>query len=463
MRALGSRHSFSDLTDTTGTLVDLAGLPADLRLDPVARTVSVSGGVRYGELAAALEERGWALAAMASLPHISVAGAVATGTHGSGDRTRSLAAAVRSLEVVGADGALRRVARGEPDFDGSVVALGALGVVTRLELDLEPTYEVSQEVRTGLAWPVLEQHFDAITSAAYSVSLFTHYTDGVDQVWLKRRTAAPAEEVPADLFGTLAAERTLHMLRGGSAEAVTTQGGAPGAWLDRLPHFRLAFTPSNGAELQSEYFVAREHALAAIERLRGMSARLAPLLEVAEIRTIAADELWLSGAHRRDTVGLHFTWVRDEPAVRRVVREIEDGPGAARRPPALGQGVRDGCRRARRRLPPAARLRGAARPGRPGPGVRQRLPRPGAATGLTTRPDDVAARARRAPHLPCAPLALHCSVWRPRPRPRPPSCRSPRPRTGRSGAVPGWSSACSCSPCSWPSSCGGVPRRSTTC
>ncbi len=322
VRAIGSRHSFSDLTDTTGTLVDLAGLPADLRLDPAAGTVSVSAGVRYGELAPALEEHGWALAALASLPHISVAGAVATGTHGSGDRTPSLAAAVRSLEVVGADGALRRVTRGEPDFDGSVVALGALGVVTRLELDLEPTYAVSQEVRTGLSWPVLEQHFDAITAAAYSVSLFTHFRDGVDQVWLKRRTAAA--EPPAELFGTVAAERTMHMLRGGSAEAVTTQGGAPGPWLDRLPHFRLAFTPSNGAELQSEYFVAREHALAAVERLRRMASRLAPLLEVAEIRTVAADELWLSGAHRRETVGLHFTWVRDEPAVRRVVRGIEE-------------------------------------------------------------------------------------------------------------------------------------------
>jgi xylitol oxidase len=321
VRAIGSRHSFSDLTDTTGTLVDLGALPVDLRLDPAARTVSVSGGVRYGELAAALEEQGWALAAMASLPHISVAGAVATGTHGSGDRSQSLAAAVRSLEVVGADGALRRVTRGEPDFDGSVVALGALGVVTRLELDVEPTYAMSQEVRTGLSWPVLEQHFDDITAAAYSVSLFTHFEDGVDQVWLKHRTAAG--EPAAALFGTVAAQRTMHMLRGGSAEAVTTQGGAPGAWLDRLPHFRLAFTPSNGAELQSEYFVAREHALAAIEQLRRMSSRLAPLLEVAEIRTIAADELWLSGAHRRDTVGLHFTWVRDEPAVRRVVREIE--------------------------------------------------------------------------------------------------------------------------------------------
>ncbi len=323
VRAIGSRHSFSDLTDTTGTLLDLAGLPAGIRLDDDSTAVSVGGGVRYGDLAVALEEQGRALAAMASLPHISVAGAVATGTHGSGDRTPSLAAAVRALEIIGPGGVLRRVRRGEPDFDGSVVGLGALGVVTRVELDVEPTYEVHQEVRTGLAWGVVETRFDEITAAAYSVSLFTRFEDGVDQVWLKHRTAHGGE-APAELFGTVAAERTMHMLRGGSAEAVTTQGGAPGAWLDRLPHFRLAFTPSNGAELQSEYFVAREHALDAVERLRRMSSRFAPLLEVAEIRTIAADELWLSGAHRRDTVALHFTWVRDEPAVRRVVREIEE-------------------------------------------------------------------------------------------------------------------------------------------
>ena len=322
VRAIGSRHSFSDLTDTTGTLVDLAGLPAGIRVDAATATVSVSGGVRYGDLAVALEEQGWALAALASLPHISVAGAVSTGTHGSGDGTRSLAAAVRAVEVVGPDGVVREVLRGEPDFDGSVVALGALGVVTRLELDVEPTYDVSQEVRTGLAWTVLEDRFDAITGAAYSVSLFTHYGEAVDQVWLKRRTATP--EPAAEVFGTLAARRTMHMLRGGSEQAVTAQGGVAGAWLDRLPHFRMAFTPSNGAELQSEYFVPREHALEAIARLRRMSGRFEPLLEVAEIRTIAADDLWLSGAHRRDAVGLHFTWVRDEPAVRRVVREIEE-------------------------------------------------------------------------------------------------------------------------------------------
>jgi xylitol oxidase len=338
VRAIGSRHSFSDLTDTPGTLVDLSALPVDLRVDdtvpggpPVA---SVGAGARYGELAVGLEAQGWALAAMASLPHISVAGAVATGTHGSGDRTPSLAAAVRAVEVVGAHGIRRRVVRGEPDFDGSVVALGALGVVTRLELDVEPSYAVAQEVRTGLSWSVLESRFDDVTAAAYSVSMFTRFDDGVDQIWLKHRVG---EERTADRFGTVAAAGTLHMIRGGAEQAVTEQGSVAGRWLDRLPHFRLAFTPSNGAELQSEYFVPRSSALDAIERLRRLAPAFRPLLQVGEIRTIARDALWLSGAHERDTVALHFTWVRDEPAVRRAVAVVEQELAPLRARPHWGK------------------------------------------------------------------------------------------------------------------------------
>ena len=324
VRALGSRHSFSDLPDTPGTLVDLTDLPAGLRVVEDATgggaAVSVSAGIRYGELASALQDRGLALAAMASLPHISVAGAVATGTHGSGDRTRSLAAAVRALEVVGADGTVRRLERGEPDFAGSVVALGALGVVSRLELDVEPAYEVSQEVRTGLSWSALERRFDDITAAAYSVSLFTRSWEAIDQLWLKHRVG---EERSPDRFGTAAASGTVHMMLGGSEQAVTAQGGVAGPWLDRLPHFRMAFTPSNGEELQSEYFVPREAAAEAVARLRGLAPSFRHLLLVGELRTIAADDLWLSGAQGRDTVALHFTWVRDEPAVRGAVRGIE--------------------------------------------------------------------------------------------------------------------------------------------
>jgi xylitol oxidase len=322
VRALGSRHSFSDLTDTEGVLVDLGGLPTGIEVDPAGPAVSVSGGVRYGDLARALEARGWALANLASLPHISVAGAVATGTHGSGDRNRSLAAAVRALDVMGPDGTVRQVARGDADFAGSVVALGALGIVTRLELDVEPTFRVRQEARTGLRWATVAQRFDDITAAGYSVSLFTRFDEEeVAQLWVKSRETAPPL---ADAFDTVGAPEALHMLRAGSAEAVTPQGGVPGPWLDRLPHFRMEFTPSNGEELQSEYYLPRRHAVAGLEALRGLAASFTSLLQVTEVRTIAADDQWLSGAYERDAVAFHFTWVRDEPAVRAAVRGIEE-------------------------------------------------------------------------------------------------------------------------------------------
>lgn len=333
VRALGSRHSFSDLTDTDGVLVDLSGLPREVAVDADRLTVTVGGGVRYGDLAVALEREGWALANLASLPHISVAGAIATGTHGSGDRNQSLSAAVASLDLVGPDGALRTVRRGDADFAGSVVALGALGVVAGLELDVVPTYLLRQEVRTGLRWAAVERDLDAITAAGYSVSMFTHLDDEeVAQLWVKSHADAPPLAEAVGLVGTVAAPGTRHMQRGVAVDAVTVQGGVPGPWLDRLPHFRMEHTPSNGVELQSEWFVGRPDAVAAIRAWREALAPYRGLVHVAEIRTVAADDLWLSGAYRRDTVGFHTTWRRDEPAVRAACRAVEAAlaPYAAR-------------------------------------------------------------------------------------------------------------------------------------
>lgn len=320
VRALGSRHSFTDIADTDGVLVSLANLPDTVELDEPGRSVTVGGGVRYGHVAEELQQRGWAMANMASLPHISVAGAVATGTHGSGDRNGSLAAAVSAVEAVGPSGDIYRLQRGDADFEGSVVALGALGIVTALTLDIEPTFDVRQDVFTDLPWPVVEQSFDDITGSAYSVSLFTDWTaDSVQQVWMKSRGDAS----PAHLFGAVPATATLHMLRGGATESVTEQGGVTGPWHERLPHFRMAFTPSRGEELQSEYFVPRRHAQAAFAALRRLGPRMAPLLQVGEIRTVARDSLWLSGAYEEDVVGFHFTWVRDPEAVYAVLPAIE--------------------------------------------------------------------------------------------------------------------------------------------
>ncbi|MFC6041690.1 D-arabinono-1,4-lactone oxidase [Nocardioides hankookensis] len=321
VRALGTRHAFTDLADTTGVLVETSGLGGDVEIDADRRVVRVPGGLRYGDLAGHLARHGWALATMASLPHISVAGAVATGTHGSGDRTGSLAAAVAGLELIGPDGGLRRIERGDADFDGHVVSLGALGVVTEVTLDVEPTYDVRQDLFTDLPWAVAAEHLDELTASAYSVSLFTDWVSGtVQQVWLKSRGTEP----PVDLWGSGPATTTLHMLAGAGIEAVTEQGGVPGPWHQRLPHFRMEFTPSRGEELQSEYLVPRDRVHEAIDRLRGLAPSFAPLLQVSEVRTIAADDLWLSGAQGHDVVGLHFTWIRDVPGVYAVLPAIED-------------------------------------------------------------------------------------------------------------------------------------------
>lgn len=332
VRALGTRHSFSAIADTPGILLSTAALPARVDIDSDARTARVSGGMRYGDVAERLQAEGWALGNLASLPHISVAGAIATGTHGSGDRNRSLAGAVAGVELLSADGSTRWFRRGDAEFPGVVVSLGALGVVLDVELDIEPTYDIAQAVYERVPWDAALHDLSAITALGHSVSVFSTWadTDVADQLWLKARVGeAPA---PAGVFGAMPASGPRHPLPGVSAENCTVQGGVAGPWLERLPHFRLGFTPSQGDELQSEYFVDRRDAPAALRALRELSPRFAPLLLVNEVRTIAADDLWLSGAHGRESVGLHFTWRRDEAGVRALLPAIEHAlaPYAAR-------------------------------------------------------------------------------------------------------------------------------------
>ena len=326
VRALGTRHSFNDIADSPGVLVNLEKLEGEPVLDPQAGTVTVTAGTRYGDLAAFLVQHGWALHNLASLPHISVGGAVATATHGSGNRNGNLATAVAALELVTADGGLVRVDRSHPDFNGMVVSLGALGIFTRITLDIEPAYEVRQDVFTEVPWSAVAENFDAITSAAYSVSIFSPLTGpAASQVWLKSRTDAPTPYAgKTDLFGGTAAVEPLHPLPGMSAVNCSQQMGVAGSWSDRLSHFRLAFTPSNGDELQSEFLVARDSAAEAIGILRAMSEEIAPLLQICEIRTMAADELWLSSSYGRETVGFHFTWKQRQADVEALLPRLEE-------------------------------------------------------------------------------------------------------------------------------------------
>jgi xylitol oxidase len=323
VRVLGTRHSFTDIADS-GELVTVQGLPADVVVDRAAGTVALSAGLSYGELAATLEREGVALANLASLPHISVAGAVATASHGSGDANGNLATSVAALEIVTSDGELLRASRGDADFDGLVVGLGALGVVTRITLDVQPAYEVRQRVYEGLRWESLYEHFDAITAAGDSVSVFTGWGETTDQVWVKSRVSAAPEELRDTLFGAVAATVARHPILGADPVNCTAQLGVPGPWFDRLPHFRMGFTPSAGEEIQSEFLVARRHAIAALDAVRSLSSALRPLVQVSEIRTVAADALWMSTAYGDDMVAIHFTWVPDGDAVNRALGLVED-------------------------------------------------------------------------------------------------------------------------------------------
>jgi len=310
VRAVGTRHSFNDIADSGSLMINLEKLNGAPVLDEAAMTVTVPAAIRYGDLAGFLVERGYALHNLASLPHISVAGAIATATHGSGNGNGNLATAVVALELVTADGELLQVDKSAPDFNGMVVSLGALGVVTRVTLRIEPAYEVRQDVFTDVPWSSVEEHFEEITSAAYSVSIFSSLAGpNASQVWLKSRTDA---ELPyagkPDFFGGTAAAEPMHPLPGISAVNCSQQMGVAGPWSDRLSHFRLAFTPSNGDELQSEYLMDRRFAVQGIEILRAMAGEIAPLIQVCEIRTMAGDDLWLSTNYGPDSVAFHFTW-----------------------------------------------------------------------------------------------------------------------------------------------------------
>jgi xylitol oxidase len=322
IRVLGSRHSFTDIADSA-ELVSLAALPGEVAVDRAAGTVSVPGAIRYGELAGALAAEQLALANLASLPHISVAGAVATATHGSGERIGNLSSAVSGLELVTADGELRIAGRGDPDFAGLVVGLGATGAVIRVTLAVEPAYEMRQRVFEGLAWDALLEHFDAIAASGDSVSVFTRWGEHVDQVWVKTRVSGEPETLRDELFGATAASVERHPIIGLDPVNCTPQLGVPGPWSERLPHFRMGFTPSSGDEIQSEYLLARPHATDAIDALRRLAPQIRPLIQVTEVRMIAADELWMSTAYGQDTVAIHFTWVGDQDAVERLLVEIE--------------------------------------------------------------------------------------------------------------------------------------------
>jgi xylitol oxidase len=327
LKVLGTRHCFNNIADSTHNLLSLRAMDKVIALDPAARTVTVEAGMSYGQLCPYLESKGFALHNLASLPHISIAGACSTATHGSGVKNGNLATAASALEIVTAEGELVELSRqkdGET-FRGAVVGLGALGAITRVTLDIQPSYMMRQYVYENLPLAQLKEHFDAIESSAYSVSLFTDWQkQRFNEVWIKSRVeAGQAFDATPEFFGAKLATRNLHPIIELSAENCTEQMGVPGPWYERLPHFRIGFMPSAGKELQSEYFVPREHALEAILAVESLRDQVSPHLMISEIRAIAADDLWMSPCYKQPCITIHFTWKQDWPAVSKVLPVIE--------------------------------------------------------------------------------------------------------------------------------------------
>ncbi|MEP7254059.1 MAG: D-arabinono-1,4-lactone oxidase, partial [Ginsengibacter sp.] len=328
VKALGTRHCFNRIADSKYQLISLKAMTSEIQIDEAAGTVTVNGAMKYGELAPFLDNKGFALHNLASLPHISIAGAIATATHGSGLKNGNLSSVVSGLEMVLASGEVIHLSR-EKDgekFFAAVVGLGALGIVTKVTLNIVPTFFVRQDVYQDLPLSELEKHFNEIQESGYSVSLFTDWQkQSINETWIKKKTDKDdTSKSTAEFFGGKAATKNLHPIAELSAENCTEQMGVPGKWYERLPHFKMGFTPSSGKELQSEYFVPIENGVEAIMAIQKLGKLIGPHLFISEIRTIDADEFWMSPCYKQQSMTIHFTWKQDWPAVKKLLPIIEN-------------------------------------------------------------------------------------------------------------------------------------------
>ena len=320
IRARGTAHCFNEIANTSSYAINLAKMPKIIEVSAATNSVTASSGLTYGELAPALHNQGWALNNLASLPHISIAGSISTGTHGSGIKNQNLANQVLSLDIVTAEGELRHIDRANPALNALIIGLGLGGIVYQYELKIEPTFEIRQVIYPEIPLDVLQRNFDQIMGTAYSVSYFTDWSNAqVGNLWCKFRDS---EVIPESVGGSVKADKKYHPIPSVDPVACTDQLGESGDWHQRLSHFKLEFTPSVGEEIQTEFFVDRKDAAAAIEAVSNLGEEITPLLWITELRTIAADDLWLSGAYQRDTLAIHFTWKKDL-AIYPVIEKVE--------------------------------------------------------------------------------------------------------------------------------------------
>jgi xylitol oxidase len=330
LRALGSRHSFSKIADTAEMLVSLSAMNRILAVNPgsatEAPTITVEGGAIYTDVTPFVEFIGAAFHNQLTLSEVSVAGSINTGAHGTGITNGILATQVRSVELVLANGTVTTLRKGvDAAFPAAVVGLGAFGVVTKVELEMQASYQMTQHVFLNLPFTTLTDQFDTIMSSAYTVQAWTDWSDptNFNQVWVGDRDddAADFSTAPA-FYGATRAPAQVTPVAALPPTYVVPQGVA-GPWNERLVCYRLGLSGFNGDEIQSEYILPITNAKAALEAIAALATQIAPLCYVSVVRTIAADDFWLSPAYGRDSVAIHFTWKPQLDAVVALLPTIE--------------------------------------------------------------------------------------------------------------------------------------------
>ena len=276
-----------------------------------------------------IDSHGFALHNLASLPHISVGRRLSPPPRTAPASTTAISPPpAQRLELVAANGERLTLSRAKnPDhFAGAVVALGALGIVTSLTLDIEPTYQVEQAVYQDLPFSELEHNLDAIFGSGYSVSLFTDWQHHrATQVWIKRRVE-PGKPYnwPEQFYNAKRATEKLHPITGHpDGKPCTEQLGIPGPWYERLPHFVWTSPPAAARSCRPNISCPANTATKPSAPSRQLRDRITPHLFVTELRTIAPDALWMSMAYQRDSLAIHFTWKPEWPAVQQILPLIE--------------------------------------------------------------------------------------------------------------------------------------------
>jgi L-gulono-1,4-lactone dehydrogenase len=318
VRALGSGHSFTPAAATDGLALDLSLWTGITAADPQTGLVTVRSGTTLRALNAVLDEFGLAMANLGDIDAQTIAGALSTGTHGTGARLGGLATQVEALDLVLADGSLVTCsASARPElFAAARVGLGALGVVTAVTLRCVPSFTLTADERPMPVEQVIEQ-FDTLAGANDHFE-FYWFPYG-RKALVKRNNRLPAEgrsPAPAPMPGWRrvwefevvenAAFGTLCRLGRAVPRLIPALGRLSSAALSARTYgdasHRVFVTPRRVRFVESEYAVPRESLAGVLAELRRAVPRLAePVMFPVEVRVAAADDIWLSTAYGRDT------------------------------------------------------------------------------------------------------------------------------------------------------------------